>query len=185
MSNSSRLELTGCNFLSIGSHASLLMPYLHSAFKSCPLRLVSAPFQLPDTSLRYLATVAAMMHKLHSSLCTISLLTVVRHTLQTADSFVACGRAVMTAMHCMSQGAYMLLHGFIEHGSNAGACTASSHHQHLLLGDLLPLFALHGHSSIHAGQGHSCCPLLAPFPLSGFKVQIQEQILLGFQIWVC
>ena len=63
----------------------------------------------------------------------------------------------------------MLLHGFIEHGSNAGACTASSHHQHLLLADLLPLSALHCHSSIYTGQGNGCCSLLH-FSLSGSKV---------------
>ncbi len=101
------------------------------------------------------------------------------HILQTAGSLVACGRAMMSALQCISQGAYMLLHGFIEHGSNAGASTASSHHQHLLLADLLPLFALHCHSSIHTGQGHGCCPLLAPFPLSGSKVNYRSSFCQG------
>ena len=101
------------------------------------------------------------------------------HILQTAGSFVACGRVEISALQCISQRAYVLLHGFNEHGSNASACTACSHHQHLLLGDLLPLFALHCHSSIHSSQGHGCCPLLAGFLLPGLKVQIQEQLLSG------
>ena len=99
--------------------------------------------------------------------------------LQTAGSFVACGRAMMSAVQGISQGAYMLLHGLIEHGSNAGAGTACPHHQHLLLANLLPLFALHSHSSIHTSQGHSCCPLLAPFPLVRFQGALQEQLLSG------
>ena len=106
--------------------------------------------------------------------------------LQTASSFVACGKVVMSALHCMSHGAYMLLHGFVEHGSNAGACTACPHHQHLLLADLLPLFALHCHSSIHTSQGYSCCPLLAPFPLSGSKVHYRSSFCQGqFGPFVC